>query len=217
MTSSTRADWLTPAGLIALSFIPALAGTFRIIELSSGAAITPGNARFFEAPLPVVLHIVSSVIYCILGAFQFSPKLRSLRPRLHRASGRVLIPCGLISASTGLWMAHFYPWVGFDGQSLYAMRLLVSAAMILFLFLGFAAILRRDITQHRAWMIRGYALALGAGTQVLTHLPWFLFPGIQGELSRTLFMGAGWAINIVIAEWLISRRRISHSNSASGA
>gem|GEM_PF-5750416 len=49
-------------------------------------------------------------------------------------------------------------------------------------------------------------LGLGAGTQVLTHIPFFLFPGIQGELSRALFVGAGWAINLAVAEWVIRRR-----------
>ncbi len=45
-------------------------------------------------------------------------------------------------------------------------------------------------------MMRSYALGLGAGTQVLTHLPWYLFPSIHGELARTLFMAAGWGINL---------------------
>ena len=45
-----------------------------------------------------------------------------------------------------------------------------------------------------------------AGTQAFTHLPWFLFPSIQGELARTLFMGAGWAINLAVAEWIIARQ-----------
>ncbi len=79
--------------------------------------------------------------------------------------------------------------------------------MALCLSLGLAAVLRRDIARHRAWMMRGYALGLGAGTQVLTHLPWFLFPSIQGELARTLFMAAGWGINLAVAEWLIARER----------
>jgi hypothetical protein len=78
--------------------------------------------------------------------------------------------------------------------------------MALFLGLGVAAVLRRDIPRHRAWMMRGYALGLGAGTQVFTHLPWFLLPDIQGELARTLCMAAGWAINLVVVEWLISRK-----------
>lgn len=54
-------------------------------------------------------------------------------------------------------------------------------------------------------MMRSYALGLGAGTQVFTHIPWLLFPSIQGELARTLCMAAGWGINLAVAEWLISR------------
>ena len=56
-------------------------------------------------------------------------------------------------------------------------------------------------------MMRGYALGLGAGTQVITHIPWMLFPGIRGELARTLFMAAGRGPNLAVAEWFISRER----------
>jgi uncharacterized membrane protein len=212
MTSSAKADWLIPAGLIALSFIPIAAGTFRMVQLGVGAEITPDNARFFAVPLPVVLHIVSSVIFCVLGAFQFAPSFRRRKPNWHRAAGRMLIPCGLVVALSGLWMTQFYPSgidppASFDGPFVYAIRLVAGSAMALSICLGFGAIRRRDIPCHRAWMMRGYALGLGAGTQVLTHLPWYLFPSIRGELARTLFMGAGWAINLAVAEWLISSER----------
>ena len=39
------------------------------------------------------------------------------------------------------------------------------------------------------------------------HLPYFLFPGMQGELARTLCMAAGWAINITVVEWILLRER----------
>ncbi len=52
-------QWLVPAGLIVLSLIPLLAGAFRLTELMGGAEITAKNARFFESPIPVVVHIVS--------------------------------------------------------------------------------------------------------------------------------------------------------------
>ena len=58
-------------------------------------------------------------------------------------------------------------------------------------------------------MIRGYAIALGAGTQVLTHLPWLIFVGdTPDEFSKALMMGAGWIINIAVAEWIIRKRRV---------
>ncbi len=205
MASSARADRLVPAALIALSVIPVAAGVVRLGELTGGAEITPENARFFAAPLPAVLHILSVSLFCILGAFQFAPGIRRRRPGWHRGAGRLLVPCGLVAALSGLWMTQFYPPVMGDGPLLYGIRLVVGSAMTLFIVLGFAAIRRRDIARHRAWMMRGYALGLGAGTQALTHLPWFLFPGIQGELTRALLMGAGWAINLAVAEWIIRR------------
>ncbi len=206
MTTKTNNGWLVPAALIALSAVPVAAGAVRLVGLAGGAEITPDNARFFAAPLPVVLHIISVSLYCILGAFQFSPGIRRRRPGWHRAAGRILVPCGLIAALSGLWLTQFYPPVDHAGPFLYVIRLVVGSAMILFICLGFAAIRRRDIPRHLAWMMRCYALGLGAGTQALTHLPWFLFPAIQGELTRALLMGAGWAINLAVTEWIICRR-----------
>jgi hypothetical protein len=58
-----KADWLIPTGLIALGIVPALAGTMRLIQLGGEGSITPENARFFAAPLPVVVHIVAAVVY----------------------------------------------------------------------------------------------------------------------------------------------------------
>ena len=54
------------------------------------------------------------------------------------------------------------------GDLLWGSGSLVGSAMAASIVLGFAAIRRRDIPAHRAWMIRAYALALGAGTQVFT-------------------------------------------------
>lgn len=158
-----KADWLIPAGLLALSFIPIAAGTFRIAQLGAGAAITADNARFFAEPRPVVLHLFSAVAYCVLGAFQFSPGLRRRRPAWHRAAGWLLVPCGLTAAVSALWMTQFYPRAieppaSFDGPVVYVIRLLVGSAMAVSLCLGFAAVLTRDIPSHRAWMMRGYAL-----------------------------------------------------------
>lgn len=210
MTSPGKTDWLVTAGLLALSVIPIAAGTVRVFELGVGTEITPKNARFFSVPLPFVLHIFSATIYCVLGAFQFNASFRRRKLGWHRVSGQILVPCGLVVALSGLWMTLFYPTgiespEKFDGQILSAIRLLVGTAMAAFLCFGFAAVRRHDIAHHSAWMIRAYALGLGAGTQVLTHLPWFLFPSIQGEMARTFFMSAGWAINLGVAQWLIWR------------
>jgi uncharacterized membrane protein len=201
-----KAEWLVPAALIVLSTIPVVAGAARLSELTSGAEITPDNARFFASPLPVVLHILSVSLYSLLGAFQFAPGFRIRRPKWHRTAGRLLVPSGLVAAFSGLWMTHFYPWPAGDGVLLYGLRLLFGSAMVLSIILGAAAIRRRDFARHGAWMMRGYAIGLGAGTQVLTHVPWFLLFGTPDEFTRALLMGAGWMINLVVAEWVIYKR-----------
>jgi hypothetical protein len=82
--------------------------------------------------------------------------------------------------------------------------------------LGTAAILRRDVPAHEAWMMRAYALGLGAGTQVLTGLPWLLAFGEPGVGVRAALMGSAWLANILVAEWVIARRA-GHSRLSEAA
>jgi uncharacterized membrane protein len=204
--ASRRSDWMIPMLLILLSLVPAIAGTARLAELARGAEVTPENARFFAQPVPVVLHVLSVIPYSIVGAFQFSPGFRRRNRPWHRAAGRVLGVCGLVAALSGLWMAQFYPWPAGDGTGVYLERLVFGTVMVASIVLGVNAVRRRDFTAHGAWMIRAYAIGLGAGTQVLTHLPWFMLAeGKPGETARAVMMGAGWIINVVVAEWIIRR------------
>ena len=194
-----------PIALLALSAIPLIASVRRILEMSGGAAVTAENARFFAAPVPIVLHIVASNVFSILGAFQFVASFRRRSPVWHRRAGRVLVACGLIAGLSGLWMTQFYPRAEGDGTLLYVFRMVVGVAMVTCMVLGYRAARRRDFTGHRAWMTRGYALGIGAGTQVVVHIPWLLIAGQPDELARALLLGAGWAINLAIAEWALRR------------
>lgn len=205
-SAASAKQWLIPAGLILLSLIPVIAGSARIGQLTTGAEITPENARFFNAPLPVILHIIGASLYSLVGAFQFAPSFRRRFPRWHRRAGWMLTPLGLTAALTGLWMAHFYPWPAGDGQVLYAMRLVFGFVMTLSLVLAVVAIVQRKFIRHGAWMTRAYAIGLGAGTQVLTFIAWSVLVGTSGEFARNMVMGSGWVINIIIAEWVIYNR-----------
>lgn len=199
------AGWVV-AGLILLSLIPLAGGANRLSQLAGGAAITPANARFFAAPLPVVLHIISFSLYAILGAFQFVPGLRRRRHAWHRIAGWLLIPSGLIVALSGLWMTLFYPWPVGDGAILYGLRLLFGSAMLLAILLGVTAIGQRDFVAHGDWMLRGYAIGMGAGTQALTLMAGEMIAGPPSEIRRALLMGAAWVISLAVAEWIIRRR-----------
>ncbi|GAA1607166.1 DUF2306 domain-containing protein [Saccharothrix algeriensis] len=203
----TRRARLVPYSLVALSLVPVIAGAFRVTQLAVGAPVDDGNARFFDSPVPVVLHIVGATVYCLLGAFQFDAGLRRRRPGWHRIAGRLLIPCGLTAALSGMWMAVAYDVPAPDGTGVMVLRLVVGSVMALSIVLGFAAVRRRDFTAHRAWMMRGYALGIAAGTQAFTHLPWAVAGTAPDELGRFAAMAAGWLINLAVAEWFIWRSR----------
>ncbi len=109
---------------------------------------------------------------------------------------------------SGLWMNQFYPYAENDGFALYCFRLIFGFGMLFCLVFGLDSIRRRDFDRHRNWMMRSYAIGLGAGTQALTQLPWVLAVGLPGELPRALLMGAAWIINLLVAEWILRRGRL---------
>ena len=201
------------AALLGLGTIPVVAGSLRLVELSGGASTLPSDARYDASPLPVVVHIVSATVFAILGALQFSPQIRRRRPGWHRRAGRVVVVAGLGVALSALWLNQFYPKIGATREVLYPLRVAFGVAMLVAIVLAFVAIRRGDITGHRAWMMRSYAIGLVAGTQVLTLGLGGVVLG-HGELSTALLMGAAWVINLVVAERAI-RRRTGRSRRAS--
>ncbi len=199
-----RPDWWVPLPLLALALIPALFGTFRLVEVFGGPKIMPDNQRIARTPAPAVAHITGGVLFLLVGAFQLSRTIRTRWRAWHRRAGRLLVGLGLAAALSALWMTLLYPRQTGTGTLLHTSRLLFATGMAISLVLGYRAIRRRDIPQHRAWMIRAYALALGAGTQTFTI---GIGEGIFGKtvLSTDASTAAGWIINIVVAEYLIRR------------
>ena len=211
---SGKGEWRVPAALILLCAIPFAAGAYRLVTLATRAEITPENARFFGAPLPVVLHITCAVLFIVLGAIQFVASFRRSHPVWHRRAGRVAVVSGLVVASSALWMTLFYALPAQDGVLLYGFRLLFGSLMAVSLVLAFVAIRRRQIPRHRAWMMRAYAIGLGAGTQALILALGEIGFGKPTVLARALLMAAAWVINLVVAEWIVRRKRAARPRLA---
>lgn len=197
-----RGGWRLAVALGVLAAIPLIAGALRLLQLVGGPDLMPDDPRFDEFPVALVVHIVGAAVFALVGALQFVPRLR--RRGWHRRAGRVLLFAGLAVAGSALWLTLFYDAKAGTGVLLFGFRLVFASAMALSLVLGFAAIRRRDIAGHRAWMIRAYAIGLGAGTQVFTEGFGQAIFG-TGVLAGDLEKGAAWLINLAIAEWAIRR------------
>ena len=206
-----------PAFFIALSLIPILAGIFRLVKVASGEATSHDDVRFLNSALPVVLHIGASIAFIILGAFQFHEGLRKARPRWHRRAGWVATVAGVLSATTGIWMTLAYDIpVRLQGGLLIGARLLVGSGMAAFLLLAIASIRRRDVRNHRAWMMRAYALGLGAGSQAVLFLLPAPFVGEITGFPRDVLLAVSWLLNLLIAEFLIRNRHLKGSVELQG-
>jgi Predicted membrane protein (DUF2306) len=219
MIKLTRADFKVPALLVALSLVPVLGGIARLRSLSAGVATGADDARFFAAAVPVGIHLVAATIYALLGAFQFSAGIRLRWRTWHRRAGVLLLGSAVLTGATGIWMTVAYAIpLSLQGPLLYGVRLLVGAAMLTSIVQGWVSIVRRDLAQHEAWMIRAYALAQGAGTQALIFLPLMLITsGPVLGLTRDVLMSAAWVINLVVAEWIIRRRSRGYERAPSRA
>jgi len=176
-----------------------------VLELAGGPAIAPENPRASATPFPIILHILSSFFFCLLGAIQFLPSIRLRHPAAHRAFGRVVAVAGSLSAASGLWMTHFYSFpISLQGNLLYWARIILGSLMIGFIVWSVVAIRSRKVLQHGAYMLRAYAIGQGASTQTFIGIGWIILYGTEatGPL-RDAMMVFAWAINLLIAEALI--------------
>jgi uncharacterized membrane protein len=192
------------AALVVLSLVPLTAGALRLVQRAGGPDVMPRDDRFTGFPVALVLHIVGAAVFALVGILQLIPAFRRRHWTWHRRAGRVLAVTGLLVAGSALWLTLFYAAQPGTGLLLFAFRLVVAPAMIASLVLGVMAIRRRDVAAHRAWMLRAYALGLGAGTQVFTEGFGTAIFG-TGEVAGDLAKGSAWVINLAVAEWAMRR------------
>ena len=83
MPGTSRAG-ASPSALVVLSLIPVVAGSLRLLEIAGGPQLMPTNPRIDASPAPLVVHVLGAALYALLGAFQFSARLRRRHLNWHR-------------------------------------------------------------------------------------------------------------------------------------
>ncbi len=169
--------------------------------LPLGAAVHPDIRATFEAERAgIYVHVFASSVALALGPFQFSTRLRSARPALHRWMGRIYLGVGvLVGGVAGLYMA-FHAFGGVPA------RLGFSCLALAWLHTGFRAyraIRARDIAAHRRWMVFNFALSFAAVTLRL-WLPAFVVSGLTFEVAYALSAWLCWVPNLVVAALLLA-------------
>lgn len=160
---------------------------------------------YVHDPWLPAIHILAGTVFMLLGPLQFIPSIRRHWPKIHRVSGRVFIVCGLIAAVTALGVEFGFPLRG--GYFKRAAMVLFSLALIASLVIAWRAAMRRRIDQHRAWVVRAYAIGLSLSTTRLYFIPAYLIYGNPSEFEAATVTWLGFLLNSVAAEWIVRRSR----------
>lgn len=125
-------------------------------------------------PIPILGHLLGGTLMMLAAIVNLNPSLLKRVPRLHRVSGYCFIVGSLVAGASAVWLTATFPerFPPFNILS----NFLWGALLMVCPLMALRAIKRRNIPQHRAWMIRGYAVAAGpAMHRVLFFvyaLPW---------------------------------------------
>lgn len=119
------------------------------------------DRRYAEHPILAYAHILPGLAYLTLAPFQIARTVRRGRLDLHRRLGRILVVAGLVSGAFAIALGVLIP---FGGLAEASASLVFGTYFVGALALAYRAIRRRDVTSHRAWMIRAFAIGSGVGS-----------------------------------------------------
>jgi len=193
-----------PALLIAISLVPFAATTNRLLWLADPKAQPdPVMAHFSGEWTALVVHILFGTMFLILAAFQFSPELRRQHKQWHRISGRLCMIAGLIAGLSSIWLVLGFPSGHLSTPAQDFARALMGAALIVCIVKAFVEIRKGNIVTHSKWVVRAFALGVAGTTQAFLIGFWIVFSGNLTPKSATVLIIAGFAFNILFAQWRI--------------
>lgn len=159
--------------------------------------------RYVANALLAYAHIVPGVVYLVLAPLQLWRGFRNRHLGWHRRIGRVAIAAGLLSGIFAIAFGGMHAWGGIIEA---AAAVLFGAWFIVCLVTAYRSIRRRDVTRHRRWMIRAFAVGVAVGTIRI----WIGLFSAFGVLGFRDSFAAGFWISLVmhaaLAElWLRAR------------
>lgn len=200
--------WLTkpiavPAALLLGTLLTIVLALVQVVQIPLGA-LPEDSRRLSAAPVWHFMHVLGGATFGVLGPFQFGRVLMRKYGLLHRFMGRMFVAAGAMISLSSLGLLWHFP----DTYSV-AMnsgRLLFGVALGVALAIAMLAIYKRDFTRHRNWMIRAYAIGIGATAVSMVFFPIYAITGEPptGLAADIAFLGS-WAACIVLAEVLVRR------------
>lgn len=150
------------------------------------------------------VHVYTAIFTLIAGFTQFSNALLAKYKKLHRLLGyQYAAAVVLLAAPSGIFIG-FYANGGLLSQISF---ILLGCLWLLFTVKGIVAIKNRNLTTHRHFMLRSFALAFSAITLRLWKVILvYLFHPAPMDVYQ-IIAWLGWIPNLLFIEWYIKRTK----------
>jgi uncharacterized membrane protein len=187
--------------LVFATGLQVILAAFKVVEVPTGTLPKDG-LRLGAAPVSIWLHALGGLLFSLLGPLQFVRALRDRFGALHRLSGRIFLVSGLAMAMSSLSL--LWQLDSLSTQFLVVARAIFSVALIVSLIVAVRAARAGKIPEHRAWMIRSYAIGVGGTSVAVVMFPLYL-AGFQvtGLMVDLIFVG-WWLITIGLSQLVIN-------------
>lgn len=186
---------------VVLSFLSvAVAGYAATIAVVPGWGPPFVAARMADTPA-MASHMLASAWALAVGPWQFSARLRRRALTVHRWAGRSYVAAVVLGGLSAIALAPAAQTGAVAGLGFGLLGVLwvgsTSAALV--------AIRGGDLTAHRRWMTRSFALTLAAVT-LRVYLPAAFAAGIPFTTSYPAIAWLCWVPNLIAAELLLRPR-----------
>ncbi len=178
----------------------------------------PYNEGFATMPGLVALHIVPGAAYLAIAPLQFVRRFRAGSAVIHRWNGRIAASFAIITGLTAIVLGVAIPYGGALESAVVAV---FGAYFLGCITLGVYRARRGEITRHREWMLRAFAIGLAIATVRLVYVPIVITLGDPADevlemLFALTFLFAFTSHALVIEAWLRIGRGTGAAPGAAG-
>lgn len=159
--------------------------------------------EFEKNPGAAKSHVFASLFWVLLVPLQFSTRVRTKQPHLHRNIGKLALIFGVVAAGSGLWLGVVMPFAG-SMESI--VIFVLSSAFFYTATRAYLAARKKDFKAHQEWILRAVAVGLSISTTRLVNGPLYFTQIMNDKTAFCLSFVIGMAINLGIVELYIRRK-----------
>jgi uncharacterized membrane protein len=149
-------------------------------------------------------HVVAGMFALVIGPLQFWPRMRRDYLSFHRLAGKIYVTAVAVGSIAAFGMA-----MTIGGKPAFALGLTgLGVAWLVTTGMAFIAIRRKNIVQHRQWMVRSYVVTFAFITYRLAN-DLMIAGGLFAYADRQAMLAWGcWAIPLLMTEVLLQAKAV---------